>query len=210
MTITVPELPYAKNALEPHMSERTVEFHYEKHHKGYAKKLEAALKDHPDFADLSLEDMIRKSAGKKELQKDIFNNAAQVWNHTFYWEGMTPDDPGKPEGKLAEMVDNDFGDVDTFKETFVKAGEGRFGSGYAWLVLDHGRLKVVSTLNAETPLTGDVVPLLCCDVWEHAYYLDVQNDRAKFMKTFVDNLINWAEVAKRLDAAPEQAFKKAA
>lgn len=210
MTITVPDLPYAKNALEPHMSERTLEFHYEKHHKGYAKKLDAALKDHSEYSKLSLEEIIRKSSkGDESVKKAVFNNAAQVWNHTFFWEGMTPDEPGKPEGRLAEMIDSDLGGLDKFKEAFAKAGETRFGSGYAWLVLEKGKLKVVATLNAETPLVGDAEPLLCCDVWEHAYYLDVQNDRAKFMQTFVNNLINWKEVAKRLEAAPAEAKKAA-
>lgn len=208
MTITVPDLPYAKNALEPHMSERTLEFHYEKHHKGYATKLNAAIKD-TDLADAALEDIIQKAA-KDEKLKGVFNNSAQVWNHTFFWEGMAPGDAGAPEGKLAEMIDQSFGSVDKFKEAFRTAGETRFGSGYAWLVLESGELKVTSTANAETPLVGNAVPLLCCDVWEHAYYLDVQNDRAKFLKTFVDQLVNWKEVAKRLEAAPAEAFKKAA
>ncbi len=204
MTITVPKLPYAKDALAPHMSERTVTFHYDKHHKGYAKKLDDAIEG-TAFAKLPLEEIIRRAERDPKLAA-VFNNGAQVWNHTFFWEGMTPDAPGTPGGELAERLDADLGGLDAFGEAFVKSGESRFGSGYVWLVLDDGRLKVMSTANAETPLTGAAAPLLCCDVWEHAYYLDVQNERGKFLKAFVAHLIDWNKVSERFEAA-RQAYR---
>lgn len=208
MTITVPDLPYEKNALEPHLSERTLTFHYEKHHKGYAKKLNDAIAG-TDLEELELEKIIEKAAGDSKLA-GVFNNAAQIWNHTFFWGSMSPKAPGEPNKALSALIDDAFGGVDGFKDAFTKAGETRFGSGYAWLVLEAGKLKAVSTANAETPLVGDAVPLLCCDVWEHAYYLDYQNERGKFLKTFVDNLLDWDAAAQRLADAPREALQKVA
>jgi Fe-Mn family superoxide dismutase len=199
MTIRVADLPYEKNALEPHMSERTVEFHYEKHHKGYARKVNDAIEG-TKLQNKSLEGVIKETAGDDQ-RCSLFNNAAQVWNHDFFWAGMAPQATGKPSGELARLIDGAFGDFDGFKSAFVEAATGRFGSGYAWLVLADGHLKIISTPNADTPLTGPEKPLLCCDVWEHAYYLDYQNKRGKFVKAFVDELIDWAAVAERLKPA---------
>jgi Fe-Mn family superoxide dismutase len=208
MTITVRELPYAKDALEPHMSARTVEFHYEKHHKGYAKKLNGLIEG-TALEKKDLESIIRATAGDQK-KKTIFNNAAQVWNHTFFWEGMKPGAGGGPEGKLGKLIDEAFGNITKFKETFVERAEKRFGSGYVWLVLHDGKLELLDLPNAETPLAGEARPLLNCDVWEHAYYLDYQNARAKFVKAFLDHLINWEAVAERLDEAGKHSVRRVA
>jgi Fe-Mn family superoxide dismutase len=199
MSIRVADLPYKKNALEPHMSERTVEFHYEKHHKGYARKVNDAIEG-TKLQNKSLEDLIEETANDGQ-RRSLFNNAAQVWNHDFFWAGMSPKATAKPSGDLEALIKDAFGDLDGFKKAFVEAATGRFGSGYAWLVLADGHVKIISTPNADTPLTGPAKPLLCCDVWEHAYYLDYQNARGKFVKAFVNELIDWATVAERLKAA---------
>ncbi|MQA65366.1 MAG: superoxide dismutase [Fe] [Alphaproteobacteria bacterium] len=199
MTIRVADLPYEKNALEPHMSERTVEFHYEKHHKGYARKVNDAIEG-TKLQNKSLEDLIEETANDGQ-RRSLFNNAAQVWNHDFFWAGMAPKATAKPSGDLEALIKDAFGDLDGFKKAFVEAATGRFGSGYAWLVLADGHVKIISTPNADTPLVGDAAPLLCCDVWEHAYYLDYQNARGKFVRAFVNELIDWARVAERLKAA---------
>jgi Fe-Mn family superoxide dismutase len=185
------------------MFERTVEFHYEKHHKGYARKVNDAVEG-TKLQGKSLVDLIRETADDPQ-RRSIFNNAAQVWNHDFFWAGMAPQATGKPSGELARLIDDAFGDFDGFKSAFVEAATGRFGSGYAWLVLADGHLKIISTPNADTPLTGPEKSLLCCDVWEHAYYLDYQNERGKFVKAFVNELIDWAVVAERLKAAASAA-----
>lgn len=192
MNFEVAPLPYAKDALEPVMSSKTLEFHYEKHHKGYMTKLKAALEGTPD-ASKSLEEIVKSSSGA------VFNNAAQVYNHTFFWDGLKPGGGGAPpSGDVADLINRDFGGWATFREEFIKAGMGRFGSGWAWLVLEGGKAKIVSTPNAETPLTTAAQPLLTADVWEHAYYLDYQNKRDTFLEVFSDKLINWEFVAKNL------------
>lgn len=195
MKFEVPPLPYAKDALAPAMCQETLEFHYEKHHKGYMKKLQAAIEGKPE-AEKSLEEVIKTSEG------GVFNNSAQVWNHTFFWEGMKPGGGGAPPaGDVADLINRDLGGWESFREDWKKLGAARFGSGYVWLVLDGGKGKIVTTLNAETPLTTDATPLLCTDVWEHAYYLDHRNDRGKFLEVFCDKLINWDFVAKNLKEA---------
>jgi superoxide dismutase, Fe-Mn family len=194
MDFEVAPLPYAKDALEPAMGRETLEFHYEKHHKGYMTKLKAAIEGKPD-GDKSLEEVIKGSSG------GVFNNAAQVWNHTFFWNGMKPGGGGDPTGDVADLLQRDLGGVDKFKELWVQHGSGRFGSGYVWLVLDNGKAKVIDTPNAETPLTTSAVPLLTADVWEHAYYLDHRNDRGAFLKVFLDKLVNWDFVAENLKNA---------
>jgi superoxide dismutase, Fe-Mn family len=194
MDFEVAPLPYSKDALAPAMSQETLEYHYEKHHKGYMTKLKAAIEGKPE-ASKSLEDVIKASSG------GVFNNAAQVWNHTFFWEGMKPSGGGDPAGDVADLLTRDFGGVEQFKEQWVKHGLGRFGSGYVWLVLDNGKAKVIDTPNAETPLTTSAVPLLTADVWEHAYYLDHRNDRGAFLKVFLDKLVNWDFVADNLKKA---------
>jgi superoxide dismutase, Fe-Mn family len=195
MKFEVAPLPYSKDALEPVMKQETLEYHYEKHHKGYMTKLKSLLEGKPE-ADKSLEDVIKTSSGA------VFNNAAQVWNHTFFWEGMKAGGGGAPTaGDVADLIQRDFGGWDKFKEQWSTSGLGRFGSGYVWLVLDAGKGKLLDTPNAETPITTSATPLLTTDVWEHAYYLDHRNDRGKFLQVFCDKLINWDFVAKNLKAA---------
>jgi len=194
MQFEVAPLPYPKNALEPVMSAETLEYHYEKHHKGYMTRLKSLIEGKPE-AQKSLEEVIRTSSG------GVFNNAAQVWNHTFFWEGMKPNGGGPPPaGDVADLI-NGMGGWDKFRADFIAAGVNRFGSGYAWLVLSDGKGKILDTPNAETPLTTSQVPLLTADVWEHAYYLDHRNNRAAFLEAFLDKLVNWDFVAKNLAAA---------
>ncbi len=186
---TLPALPYAQDALEPHISARTLSFHYGKHHQAYVdnlNKLAAAAK----MADLPLEAIIRQTAGKSD-QAGLFNNAAQVWNHTFFWQSMKPDGGGAPSGKLAERIDAAFGSFEAFKTAFSEAAMTQFGSGWAWLVQDGDTLKIVKTSNADTPLAHGQSALLTCDVWEHAYYLDYQNRRKDFVQAFLNHLANW-------------------
>jgi len=200
MAFTLPDLPYAKDALAPHISSETLDFHHGKHHNAYVNNLNG-LVEGTDMASMSLEDIIQDTAGKAD-KAGIFNNAAQIWNHTFYWQSMRPNGGGAPTGKLAEMIDRDFGSFDAFKDAFAKAGATQFGSGWAWLVLADGKLDVRKTLNAETPLTeAGVTPLLTMDVWEHAYYLDFQNRRPDYISTFLDHLVNWEFAAENLAAA---------
>lgn len=196
MAFELPPLPYDRDALEPHMSSRTFDYHYGKHHQAYVTKLNGLIEG-TDLDGKSLEDIILVSAGKADMT-GVFNNAAQVWNHTFFWNSMKPNGGGRPAPKLAEMIDTAFGSYDNFVEKFKAAAAGQFGSGWAWLVLDEGALKIVTTANAETPLTQGMTPLLTCDVWEHAYYLDYQNDRPGFVGVFLDKLVNWDFAAAQL------------
>jgi len=190
MSITLPDLPYAHNALAPHISEQILQFHHDKHHAAYVTNLNNLIKD-TALSGLDLEAVILESAGDAS-KAGIFNNAAQVWNHTFYWHSMAPDGGGTPSGALAEKIDQDFGNYDAFAEAFAAAGATQFGSGWAWLVLDGGVLKVTKTANADVPLVHHQTPLLTMDVWEHAYYLDFQNRRPDYIKTFLENLVNWS------------------
>ncbi|NLC25062.1 MAG: superoxide dismutase [Fastidiosipila sp.] len=184
----LPELPFAKDALEPTISKETIEYHYGKHHQAYVNNLNKQIQG-TEFEDMSLEDIIKKSSG------GIFNNAAQVWNHTFYWNCLSPDAGGKPGGELAKAIDETFGSFDEFKEKFSATAAGTFGSGWAWLVKDSdGKLEIVSTSNAGTPMTDNKTALLTCDVWEHAYYIDYRNARPKYLEKFWD-LVNWDFVA---------------
>jgi superoxide dismutase, Fe-Mn family len=189
-------LPYDMAALEPHMSKQTFEFHYGKHHAGYVTNLNNLVKDSP-MAEMSLEDVVKGSFGDAS-KAGIFNNAAQVWNHTFFWKSMKPNGGGAPTGALAAKIDADLGGLDKFKEAFKAAGATQFGSGWAWLVNDNGTLKVTKTPNAENPLVYGQTPLLTMDVWEHAYYLDFQNRRPDFISTYLDSLINWDFAAANL------------
>ena len=188
--IELPKLPYEINALEPHISQKTLEFHYGKHHAGYVTNLNKLIAGTP-FENKSLEEIVKTSQG------GMFNNAAQVWNHTFYWNCMTPNPKkAQPTGKLMDAIVRDFGSFDAFKEQFINACVTLFGSGWAWLVADKtGKLSIVQTSNAQTPLTEGLKPLLVCDVWEHAYYLDYQNLRANYVNEFW-SLINWEYVEK--------------
>jgi len=190
MTFQLPELPYPLNGLEPHISQETLEYHWGKHHRAYVNKLNE-LAPNTEFANMSLEDIIRKAPAGP-----IFNNAAQVWNHTFYWHGMKPKGGGKPSGKLAEAIDKAFGSLEKFQQQLTEAGLTQFGSGWAWLVkTSDGKLEVVKTSNAGNPLTDKKSPLLTCDVWEHAYYIDTRNDRGKYINNFWQ-VVNWDFVAK--------------
>tara|TARA_R110000772_G_scaffold205237_2_gene315491 strand:+ start:530 stop:1108 length:579 start_codon:yes stop_codon:yes gene_type:complete len=184
MAIELPPLPYAQDALEPHISKETLEYHYGKHHNTYVVKLNALLTGTPD-ADSSLEEIVKNSTG------GVFNNAAQVWNHTFYWNCLSPNGGGKPSGALATAIDAHFGSFDDFKSQFTDSAVNNFGSGWTWLVQNaDGGLAIVNTSNAATPLTEDVTPLLTVDVWEHAYYIDYRNLRPKYMEAFWA-LVNW-------------------
>ena len=191
MAFTLPELPYALDALEPTISKETLEFHYGKHHQTYVTNLNNLVAG-TEFESASLEDIIKKASG------GVFNNAAQVWNHTFYWNSMSPNGGGEPSGKLAEAINAKWGSVAAFKEAFNKSAAGNFGSGWTWLVKkSDGSLDIVNTSNAATPLTTSDVPLLTCDVWEHAYYIDYRNARPKYLESFW-NVANWDFAAKNL------------
>ena len=191
MSFTLPELPYALDALAPHISKETVEYHYGKHHAAYVNNLNKLIPG-TEFEKLTLEEIIKKSSG------GIFNNAAQVWNHTFYWHCLSPNGGGEPAGKIAELINQYFGSFATFKEQFTQTALTTFGSGWAWLVQDEqGALKIVSTSNAATPMTNNQHALLTCDVWEHAYYIDYRNLRPDYVNSFWA-LVNWEFVNKNL------------
>jgi superoxide dismutase, Fe-Mn family len=189
MACTLPPLPYAYDALEPYMSQKTLEFHHDKHHATYVATLNTLVKG-TEFANQSLEDILL--ATYHDVSKaSIFNNAAQAWNHTFFWNCMKPRGGGQPSGILAEKLNSNFGSFDQFATEFKNAGATQFGSGYAWLVLDQEHLKIVKTGNATNPMVNQQIPLLTCDIWEHAYYFDYQNRRPDFLQTFLQHLVNW-------------------
>jgi Fe-Mn family superoxide dismutase len=189
MAFKLPPLPYSKDALAPHVSAETLEFHYGKHHQAYVNKLNEFVEKDSSLAGKDLEDIIRTSQ-----KGPVFNNAAQVWNHTFYWNSMKPAGGGEPTGALKAAIEKAFGSVSDFKAKFNAACVGQFGSGWAWLVKKDSGLEIYSTSNAETPLTTGGTALLTCDVWEHAYYIDYRNDRAKYVQTWW-NVVNWDFVA---------------
>jgi len=189
MAYQQPALPYADNALEPQISAKTIGFHYGKHHAAYVNNYNNLVAGTP-FDSMSIEEVICATAG--DAQKiGVFNNGAQAWNHSFYWHCLSANGGGKPSGELAAKIDGDFGSFDKFVEELKAAAATQFGSGWAWLVLDNGTLKVVKTGNAQTPLTSGQTPLLCVDVWEHAYYLDYQNRRPDYVAATIENLLNW-------------------
>jgi Fe-Mn family superoxide dismutase len=193
MSHTLPELPYAMDALQPHISRETLEFHYGKHHNTYVTNLNKLIAGTPHES-ASLEDIVRNSEG------GVFNNAAQIWNHTFYWNSLSPNGGGAPSGALAEAIDKSFGSFDAFKEAFTTKATTLFGSGWAWLVQKaDGSLDIVQTSNADTPLTSDDKPLLTCDVWEHAYYIDYRNARPGYLAAWWE-LVNWDFAAANLAA----------
>ncbi len=190
MQHTLPPLPYATDALAPHISVETFEFHYGKHHQAYVTNLNNLIKG-TEFEELALEDIVRKASG------GIFNNAAQVWNHTFFWSSMKPGGGGEPSGALAAAIASRWGSYAAFKEAFAKSAVGNFGSGWTWLVKKtDGSVDIVNTSNAGTPLSGGDKALITLDVWEHAYYIDYRNARPKFVETFLNSLVNW-EFAQR-------------
>ena len=196
MPISLPALPYPKDALVPYISANTLEFHYGKHHTAYVTNTNK-LVEGTDLAGLDLEALIRKVAGDAS-KVGVFNNAAQVWNHTFYWNCLKPNGGGKPSGAIATRLASDFGSYEKFVEELKTAATTQFGSGWAWLVLADGKLQVVKTPNADNPMIRGQKPLLTIDVWEHAYYLDYQNRRPDYVGTVIDKLINWAFVSSRL------------
>lgn len=193
MAYELPALPYDYTALDPYISKSTLEFHHDKHHAAYVNNYNGLVKDTP-FDSQAIEDVIKAVAGDAS-KAGIFNNAAQAWNHTFYWNSIKPNGGGTPTGALAEKISADFGSFEAFVDEFKKAGATQFGSGWAWLVLDGGTLKVTKTGNAENPLTTGATPLLTMDVWEHAYYLDYQNRRPDYINDFLTKLVNWDFVA---------------
>jgi Fe-Mn family superoxide dismutase len=199
MAYELPALPYDYTALAPYISKSTLEFHHDKHHAAYVNNYNGLVKDTP-FDSQAIEEVIKAVAGDAS-KAGIFNNAAQAWNHTFYWNSIKPNGGGTPTGALADKITADFGSFEAFVDEFKKAGATQFGSGWAWLVLDGGTLKVTKTGNAENPLTTGATPLLTMDVWEHAYYLDYQNRRPDYINDFLTKLVNWDFVAANFAAA---------
>ena len=191
MAFTLPPLPWAKDALAPHISAETLDFHYGKHHQAYVTNLNKLVEGKPE-ASKTLEQIILSSEG------GVFNNAAQIWNHTFYWSSMKPQGGGQPSGRLLELVNRDFGSVDNLLQQLGEAAKTQFGSGWAWLVEEGGKLKVTKTSNADLPMKHNQKALLTCDVWEHAYYIDYRNARPNYVDAFLKNLVNWDFAAKNL------------
>jgi Fe-Mn family superoxide dismutase len=199
MAFELPPLPYSYDALDPYMSSQTLHFHHDKHHQAYVTTLNNLIKDTP-LADKSLEDIVRETYGDASKQ-GIFNNAGQHWNHMLFWQVMKKNGGGSIPSELENKIKEDLGGVDQFKEAFTQAGVTQFGSGWAWLVVDGGKLKVTKTANGENPLVNGQTPILGCDVWEHSYYLDYQNRRADYLKAFLENMLNWEFVAEQLHKA---------
>ena len=193
MPFTLPQLPYSKDALAPHLSAETLEYHHGKHHKAYVDNLNKLVDGKPE-ANKSLEEIIMSSDGK------VFNNAAQIWNHTFYWSCMKPHGGGQPTGPIGDAIKRDFGSYEAFATAFSEAAAGQFGSGWAWLVLDKGKLAVTGTPNADLPMKHGKTALLTIDVWEHAYYIDFRNQRPKYIETFLGHLANWDFAAQNFSA----------
>jgi len=201
MAFKLPPLPFATNALEPHISKRALEFHHGRHHDAYVKTLNLLVEGKP-YEKMALEDIIRRSAGNPG-ERAVFNHAAQAWNHEFFWNGMQSHGGGEPRGAIGDRIAESFGSYAAFRAAFLEAATGHFGSGWVWLVMDVDDLAVYSLPDAGNPLSTDRVPLLACDVWEHAYYLDYQNRRRAFVESFLDHLVDWDFVAARLARARE-------
>lgn len=195
---TLPKLPYEEDALAPHISAQTMQFHYGKHHKGYVDALNKLLAS-DDLQSATLLEVIYESYDKPD-SKTIFNNAAQCWNHDFFWKSMRPDGGGFADGDLKALMANDFGDEQEFSDAFVEAATMQFGSGWVWLVFNNGAVGIITTHDADLPIIHGQTPLLCCDLWEHAYYLDYQNKRADFVKVFLEKLANWEFASNNLAA----------
>ena len=195
--IILPPLPYAQDALDPYISARTMSFHYGKHHQGYVNNLNKLIAGTP-LAGQPLEKIIRETSAMAD-KTAVFNNAAQVWNHSFFWQSMKPAGGGKPTGRLLKLIGKSFGSFDAFRNAFTAAAMAQFGSGWVWLVQDGDTLAIIKTSNADTPVAHGKHPLLACDVWEHAYYLDYQNRRKSFVEAFLDHLANWDFAASRLN-----------
>lgn len=202
MAHSLPNLPYDMDALEPHVSAETLSYHYDKHHRGYIDKLNKRIEG-TAYDGLPLERVIVKARNQADI--DVLNNAAQAWNHDFLWKSMTPDGGGSPNGALKQLLDGAFKNTDGFRAEFKRAASSLFGSGWTWLVLERGQPKIMNTSNADSPVGTQIVPLLVLDVWEHAYYLDYQNERAKYIDTFLDKLINWDFAAQNLSISEKAA-----
>ena len=197
MAIVLPALPFEKNALEPYISSQTLDYHHGKHHNTYVVNFNNLIKDTP-LETKPLELIILLTA-EDTAKTAIFNNAAQVWNHTFYWDSLSPSGGGVPTGRIAAMIDKDFGNYDNFAKAFKESALGQFGSGWAWLIHEKGKLSILKTSNADTPIAHGIMPLLCIDVWEHAYYLDYKNARADYTDAVIKNLLNWEFANKNLE-----------
>ena len=197
MTFELPSLPYASDALAPYMSSETLDFHHGKHHQTYVTNLNNLVKD-TDMQDSSLEEIVVKSS-KDPSMAGIFNNAGQHWNHILFWQCMKPNGGGSIPSELESRITSDFGGIDQFKEAFIQAGITQFGSGWAWLAIDNGKLVVTKSPNASNPLVDGMKPILGCDVWEHSYYIDYRNKRPDYLKAFLDSMVNWEFVASQLD-----------
>ena len=197
MSFELPSLPYANDALAPYMSSETLDFHHGKHHQTYVTNLNNLLKDH-ELQSSSLEDIVVKTS-KDASMAGIFNNAGQHWNHILFWQCMKPNGGGSIPSELEGRLNSDFGSVEQFKEAFIQAGTTQFGSGWAWLAIDNGKLVVTKSPNASNPLVDGMKPILGCDVWEHSYYIDYRNKRPDYLKAFLDGLVNWEFVASQLD-----------
>jgi Fe-Mn family superoxide dismutase len=197
MSFELPSLPYANDALAPYMSAETLDFHHGKHHQTYVTNLNNLLKDN-ELQGASLEDIVVKSS-KDTSMAGIFNNAGQHWNHILFWQCMKPNGGGSIPSELEARLNSDFGSVDQFKEAFIQAGTTQFGSGWAWLAINNGKLVVTKSANASNPLVDGMKPILGCDVWEHSYYIDYRNKRPDYLKAFLDSLVNWEFVASQLD-----------
>ncbi len=197
MTFELPSLPYANDALAPYMSSETLDFHHGKHHQTYVTNLNNLVKD-TDMQDSSLEEIVVKSS-KDASMAGIFNNAGQHWNHILFWQCMKPNGGGSMPSELESRIKSDLGGIDQFKEAFIQAGTTQFGSGWAWLAIDNGKLVVIKSPNASNPLVDGMKPILGCDVWEHSYYIDYRNKRPDYLKAFLDSLVNWEFVASQLD-----------
>ena len=197
MTFELPSLPYASDALAPYMSSETLDFHHGKHHQTYVTNLNNLVKD-TDMQDSSLEEIVVKSS-KDPSMAGIFNNASQHWNHILFWQCMKPNGGGSMPSELESRITSDLGGIDQFKEAFIQAGITQFGSGWAWLAIDNGKLVVTKSPNASNPLVDGMKPILGCDVWEHSYYIDYRNKRPDYLKAFLDSMVNWEFVASQLD-----------
>ena len=200
MAIRQPKLPYDMDALEPHISAETMQYHFGKHHTGYVNKLNKQIEGTP-LDKLTLEQIIDQA--RRTAAIDVLNNALQAWNHAFLWESMSAGGSGKPNDEIARRIERDFGDIESFKKKFLSVATGLFGSGWVWLVEDNGKLQIVPTGNADSPVGTHMTPLLVVDVWEHAYYIDYRNDRKKYIQQFLDELINWDFAASNLEGKGE-------
>ena len=197
MPFQLPQLPFDRDALAPHMSAETLDFHHGKHHKAYVDKTNSLIAAGTDLKDASLVEVIRSA--KEKGDKGLFNNGAQIWNHSFFWQCLAPEGATAPSGKLRQMIESDFGSSQALLEVLEKESAAHFGSGWGWLILNNGKLEIMSLHDADTPVAHGMTPLLTVDVWEHAYYIDYRNERPRYLKSILRNIVNWDFVATNLD-----------